>query len=259
RLRSRAFYAAMELGESDSVRGLLPEGLQARVRRKIRGGRSSFKNDLLEAIDWTRTKAFFPGVPIQGIVVVRQGAQTPGGVADEGERRAVLDRLIRELRALEGPDGLPVIDEVWQREELYSGPYVSHAPDLVFVARDYACLGRPVLGARSWFRDCSKTPHGFHRMGGVWMAYGEGVEPGAEVAGAQIADVTPTVLHAMGEAVPDDMDGRVLSDSFREDWWRKNPPRYCEAASLDSPSELPLSSGDDEGLKERLRALGYLD
>ena len=108
KLRSRAFYAAMELGESDSMKTLLPAGLQSRVRRRIREGRSSFKNDLLETIDWSRTRAFFPGVPLQGIVVVRAGASTPSGVATEEERVALRDSIRQELEALTDPAGDPI-------------------------------------------------------------------------------------------------------------------------------------------------------
>ena len=258
RLRSRAFYRAMEFGESEPVRGLLPEGLQSRVRRKIRSGRSSFKEGLLEAIDWTKTRAFFPCVPLQGIVLPRASRHTPAGVKTEEERVALRDELRAQLEALPGPDGSPVVDRVWNREELYQGPYTDLAPDLVFVAQNYSCLGRPVLGARSWFRDSSAGANGFHRMGGVLLALGEGVRAGVRVAASSIEGITPTVLHAMGEAVPDDLDGEIARDLFESDWWRTHPPRYCDAGDF-VPSESVGLGGDDEGLKDRLRSLGYLD
>jgi predicted AlkP superfamily phosphohydrolase/phosphomutase len=248
----------MELGESDSVKSLLPQGLQARVRRRIRQGRSSFKNDLLETIDWKKTRAFFPGVPLQGIVLPRAGRDTPAGFSSEAERVALRDRIRRELEQLIGPDGGTVVDRVWTREELYDGPYTELAPDLIFVARDYSCLGRPVLGARSWFRDSTAGANGFHRMGGVILALGEGIRAGVRIGDCEILDMTPTLLHALGEPVPDDMDGRVVRELFEPDWWRSHPPRYCEARSFEEP-DSPHRSSEDEGLKDRLRALGYLD
>jgi len=258
RVRSRAFYAAMELGESEPVKGFLPQGLQARVRRRIRQGRSSFKNDLLDSIDWTKTRAFFPGVPLQGIVLPRWSHETPAGVRTEDERIALRESIRGQLVALPGPDGAPVVDRVWAREDLFSGPYTDQAPDLIFVARDYSCLGRPVLGARSWFRDSSEGANGFHRMGGVLLALGEGIQQGVRIEDSQIGDVTPTVLHALGEAIPDDMDGQVVRQLWTSDWFRGHPPRYCQAKAHEGVREVQHAS-DDEGLKDRLRALGYLD
>jgi len=258
RLRSRAFYAAMEFGESEPVRGLLPDAIQSRVRRRIRQGRSSFKEGLLESIDWTKTRAFFPGVPLQGFVLPKASRATPAGFVDEAGRIALRDDLRTQLEELTGPDGKPVVDHVWSREELYAGPYTALAPDLVFVARDYSCLGRPVLGARSWFRDSSGGANGFHRMGGVILALGEGVRAGVRIEDSSIEGITPTVLHAMGEAVPDDMDGGIASALFEPGWWRSHPPRYCDPTDFVAPGAAP-QSGDDSGLKARLQALGYLD
>lgn len=258
RLRSRAFYAAMEFGESEPVRGLLPEGLQSRVRRKIRSGRSSFKEGLLDSIDWTKTRAFFPGVPLQGIVLPRASRATPAGFTTEEGRVVLRDELRAQLESLPGPDGSPVIDRVWNREELYRGPYTDLAPDLIFVAQNYSCLGRPVLGARSWFRDSQSGANGFHRMGGVILALGEGVRAGVRIADSSIEGITPTVLHAMGEAVPDDLDGKIARDLFEPKWLRSHPPRYCDAGDFVPPA-AGRRGEDDEGLKDRLRALGYLD
>ena len=37
-----------------------------------------------------------------------------------------------------------------------------------------------------------------------------------EIDGANIVDLAPTALHAMGLPVPDDMDGRVLTELFTD-------------------------------------------
>lgn len=253
RLRSRAFYKAMEIGERDAVKALIPGRLQHGIRQRIRNTRSSFKNDLAEAIDWSKTKAFFPSVPVQGILICRDV------VRSQSEYDEVRERIHRELRALKDPDGGTVVDQTWNREDLYSGPYLKFAPDVLFVAQDYATLGRPTLGAKEWFRDSRGTANGFHRMGGVWMAHGPGIAAGAHIDGAAIRDVTPTVLHAMGEPVPDDMDGEVLSGCFEPDWLKASPVRYVEASKYEGPGEYAHSEEDAAALTERLRGLGYVD
>ena len=258
KLRARGFYRAMEVGESDTARRLLPGGLQARVRAKIRAGRSSFKNDLFDTVDWARTRAFFPGVPLQGIVLVPRSARTAQGYRSEDERIALRDRIQSSLMELRDPEGRQVVDRVWHREELYDGPHRDLAPDLIFVAQDYACLGRPVLGARSIFRDSRAGANGFHRMGGVVLGLGEGLRAGVRVDKAEIKDITPTLLYALGEAIPDHMDGRVIEQLFCEATLRERPPRYRRLPSSLGP-DRPSSDARDEGLKDRLRALGYME
>ncbi len=253
RLRSRAFYRAMEIGESHAVKALIPDRVQHGIRQKIRSGRSSFKNDLADAVDWSKTKAFFPAVPVQGILICRDVVRT------EAEYDDVRATIKRELAALRGPDGAPVVDSMWDREELYEGPYLKYAPDVLFVCRDYSVLGRPTLGAKEHFRDSRATANGFHRMEGVWMAHGEGIAAGVAVDGARIRDVTPTVLHAIGEPLPDDLDGRVLTGSFTEEWLATAPVRYVEAAGFDGEASFDHTAGDAAELTERLRGLGYVD
>jgi len=41
-----------------------------------------------------------------------------------------------------------------------------------------------------------------------FLALGDGVRPGE--LSSRLEDVAPTVLHALGQPVPDDYDGRVL-------------------------------------------------
>lgn len=259
KLRASAFYAAMDVGERRAVRRLLPASLQAAVRARIRSRRSSFVDDLGDAIDWRRTRAFFSGIPVQGITICRRGPGRRGGVADEAEYEQVRRRIAAGLRGLAAPDGGRAVDRVWTREELYEGPFQGLAPDLVFVARDYSILGRPVLGARRWFRDSRGSANGFHRMEGIWLVHGAGVAHGARIEGAQIADVAPTLLHAMGLPVPDDMDGRVLKGCFEQGWVHEHPVRFCRARPWEPGEAWSHSPAETEALTGRLRTLGYVD
>ena len=53
---------------------------------------------------------------------------------------------------------------------------------------------------------------GTHRMNGIFMAYGAAIRPGAVSEEASLYDLAPTIMHLMGEPVPEHMDGRVLSE-----------------------------------------------
>ena len=72
-----------------------------------------------------------------------------------------------------------------------------------------------------------------------------------------ILDVAPTVLHALGEPVPLDMDGKVGASSFDAAWLEAHPPRYVDADTSLLPVTAPAGEVSEEML-ERLRALGYL-
>lgn len=257
KLRASLFSAAMEAGDSGAGRRLVPSSLQGAVRERIRAGRSSFKDDLGGAIDWSRTRAFFPSVAAHGIHILRADQGYAAGARSDVDARRVRDLLADRLLALRGPDGDPVVDAAWGREEVYRGPYTHWAPDLVFQARGHSCVARPLLSARQVIRDARATPNGFHRTEGVVLAWGEGVDPGARLRGASIEDIAPTVLHALGEPVPDDLDGRVLDSLFSPGWRRRHPVRAIRAGRWTPPD--PGQGGDPTGaLAEGLKRLGYL-
>lgn len=53
-----------------------------------------------------------------------------------------------------------------------------------------------------------------HRRHGIVCLHGPGVEPDSLVLGANLLDIAPTVLWALGLPVGEDMPGRVLLDAF---------------------------------------------
>ena len=55
-------------------------------------------------------------------------------------------------------------------------------------------------------------PTGDHRMEGILIAAGPAFQPDAAPPDAELLDIAPTVLHLLGVPVPDDMDGRVLTE-----------------------------------------------
>jgi arylsulfatase A-like enzyme len=95
-------------------------------------------------------------------------------------------------------------------------------------------------------------------MDGVVMFIGPGIRRGHELQKAALIDLAPTVLAALGAPVPDDMDGRVLSEAFDDDYFRERPIRYTTARPTEPREQLELSPDQEEVIKERLRALGYI-
>jgi arylsulfatase A-like enzyme len=86
---------------------------------------------------------------------------------------------------------------------------------------------------------------------------GPQVAAGAPVEGAQIADLAPTLLHLMGQPIPDDMDGRVLVELL-DPVYRERAPQRVAAEGAGTGTPLVFSEREEQQIAERLRGLGYL-
>ena len=81
---------------------------------------------------------------------------------------------------------------------------------------------------------------------------GPGVEPGT-IEGAEIADIAPTALHALGLAVPDDMDGRVLTELFSD-----GREVRTQSAAATSTEDVVYTPEEAAAIEQSLANLGYL-
>jgi predicted AlkP superfamily phosphohydrolase/phosphomutase len=232
------------------------------LRGKVRHGRGRpFMKRLflsLADVDWHTTKAFSVGS--FGQIYVNLTERWEHGSVDRDEYEEVLQTIERAAQSLEDPDlKRPVIESVYRRGDLFSGPFVDSMPDLVLSSTnlEYLCFGHSDFGANSVLTPIIGMT-GHHRMNGILMAWGQGVQSGRKLQCARIVDVAPTILYAMGLGVPKDMDGRVLTDVFTEDFLKSNPLRIDESSSLRFPEDFRTAEQDAELVKRRLEGLGYV-
>jgi len=154
-----------------------------------------------------------------------------------------------------------VVAEVWKREEVYTGPYVAWSPDLRVVWQEYPAEKRTHFSAgEPWanapFAYAGQT--GDHARDGILLAYGPGVRQGVTVPRANIVDLAPTILWLLGQPVPDDFDGRVLTELFEPGFVARHPVQSGSATGDAAMSDAELSAEDQELLAARLRGLGYI-
>jgi predicted AlkP superfamily phosphohydrolase/phosphomutase len=181
-------------------------------------------------IDWSRTKAFCSEVLASppGIWINRKGAM-PTGIVDEGEDESLLTLIAQKLGELRDPrTGEAIVKRVFRRGEIYHGPYLDEAPDLTLDWWDTSLFSTsPSLPERTEEppvevieRQPPTTAEwgGTHRRDGILIAYGKPFRKGIEIEGARLIDMAPTILHLMGQAAPDDMDGRVLEELFEPEF-----------------------------------------
>jgi hypothetical protein len=101
-----------------------------------------------------------------------------------------------------------------------------------------------------------------HKLDGMIFMEGPGVRKGANISGATVLDITPTILALYGLPTAQDMDGRPIEDALEPSVVRRvtrdKPLATYETARPARASEEPLASPVDEELRERLRSLGYI-
>lgn len=215
-------------------------------------------------VDWPHTRAFFSEERAIRINLVGREAM---GIVQPGEEYDRLrEQIIQQLLALRDPEtGATPIEAVYRREELYEGPFLDKAPDLIVEPKrsepkavDNYVLS-PALEAEVFGIDNPRS--GNHDLEGIFMASGPGIRSGLELKGAHIVDVAPTILHAMAIPIPEDMDGRPLKEIFDSSFIPPQDRGGTSSISRASPAagNRVFSEADEQEVLSRLRNLGYLD
>ncbi len=100
-----------------------------------------------------------------------------------------------------------------------------------------------------------------HGVDGIFIMAGPGVREDNRLPDMSVVDVTPTMLAYLGLAVAEDMDGVPALEAFEASFLEKNPVTTVPTYETGGPrgDEAPMESPMDEGIKEKLRALGYIE
>jgi predicted AlkP superfamily phosphohydrolase/phosphomutase len=167
--------------------------------------------DYFKGIDWSRTRAYTFG--LAGIYLNVRGREAQGTV-DRSDCASLARELAAKLTGL--PDGSNyAIKAVYPAREIYSGPYIDAAPDLIVgYAEGYraswgAAVGRVSAevfedNAKAWCADHCVDPH---LVPGVLFSNRkvDTEDPGIE-------DMAPTALRLFGIKAPFWMEGRALTE-----------------------------------------------
>jgi hypothetical protein len=101
---------------------------------------------------------------------------------------------------------------------------------------------------------------GFHTMNGIFLAYGPDIKRDSHIQDPEIIDLTPTILHILGLPIPEDMDGKVLRSIFvpGSETAKREVKFQKPSGKGGTGSETKYSSEDEEKIRARLKALGYM-
>lgn len=242
----------------DTLMHFLP-GLRVRLQGYVRRS----------LIDWPSTKVFSGEHP--ATLRINLKGRDKEGIVDEKEYEDLRDYLIKELMALKDPEtGEELIEKVYRKEELYKGPYLNIAPDLIICTKNFAhqVKGGPYPKRRTYNKVVSKKDprdffvNGVHRLNGIFIAYGKHIKKNISLTPLSVIDLCPTILYCLGLGIPEAFDGRVISEIFNEDFLKKNPVKYIDYP-IERGSKMPCITYEKEEeareVAKALKGLGYID
>jgi predicted AlkP superfamily phosphohydrolase/phosphomutase len=204
-------------------------------------------------VEWSKTRAYTSVVSTGEGVSVNLKGREPGGIVEQRDYERVRDDVAAALSGFRDPDtGDPPIKKIYRKEEVLSGKFLDVAPDLLLVPAPFYSLthAKGMVEPADWLS-------GDHRLEGVIVATGPEVSAGPLAETAELIDLGPTALAALGvpSAVP--RDGKVLRSLA-------GPGVELVVAGQDGTKtqgvdESGLTSHEEGEIEDHLRGLGYVE
>lgn len=264
----------------------LEENGHLRYRRRslqrLRGGRLGFAARVDRRLVRTRPRY---GRTLDALAVVpRTGGDRSFGDIDFGSTRAYAfgaggqlflgeasgsrddaryaDRLAGELAAVRHPESGEPAFRVARKEELYHGPFLAKAPELVVLPHDERI--HVDATRRPWERSVDRHEHldpqaffgfsGHHGLTGILAAAGPGIAPADVPEGSEITQMAATIARLCGLELQG-VDGKPIEAILAQP---AGAPATVGRGTTATPSDDPVYSAEEEArMIERLRDLGY--
>jgi predicted AlkP superfamily phosphohydrolase/phosphomutase len=246
-------------------KSVFPQRIRSALKRKLAPLRDSIESYMVFSdIDWERTKAFSFGC--LGSIRINLKKREPFGIINVGgEYEGTRNEIIEDILSLKNPEtNENLVERVYKREDLYKGPYVHKAPDLIIHWKDYEYDSKQRYGKNrdkifdsGFTMDLTDIPYtASHRLNGLFMAYGKSICK-VNTIYPKIEDIAPTVLYLQGVPIPETMDGRVLIELFGKDI-DKNQIVYTSEKDQQKKGGKGYNEEEETAIKEKLKSLGYL-
>jgi predicted AlkP superfamily phosphohydrolase/phosphomutase/Flp pilus assembly protein TadD len=165
-----------------------------------------------------------------------------------------------------------VMENTYRYHDLMLGRWLDLIDDetAVIILSDhgfYHGAGRPLAERAHLSGERPKGVHAnpliWHRLHGIFVARGPGIKADSLVHGASLLDVAPTILSLLGQPVPEDFEGKVLTTIFESDVHVQTSP------SLEAPHPedgvhrgAPIEEKDPWAAQQaiaQLAELGYVE
>jgi len=238
----------------------IPASLQAQLFRLGDGKWASRleSRSRFAGIDWDSTSAFSEELNYYPNVWLNLAGREPRGKVGRNDYERVRDDVCAALLSLRDPQtGQPIVQHAWRREEIYHGPLVENAPDILLELAlvegySYTCLPSSSNTAGTVVRQMSANELGGGKvagMSGSHRADGMFIFTAAQAGRTtlKIEDCGAMVLAHCGVELPADLDGRPMNQSTAT-----GEVAQCVI------SEVPYAAAEESEIEQRLGALGYL-
>ena len=270
-------YQAREERNGNSVASMMkrlalraiPDTLQAQAFR-LNGGRWASRlesRSRFGGIAWGGTTAFSEELNYFPSVWLNLEGREPEGTVAARDYDKVVDDVCTALRQglIDPETRAPIVRHAWRRGEIYDGPCVEHAPDIVLelsldAGYSYNCMPSHGAPHGTTFRtldnrtDAGKLSgmSGSHRPDGLFVMNGGGVRGLGRIEGAGIADMAPTLLSLIGADLPRGLDGQPIGE-------RDTQQRVMEPQQESRAERLRrYTAAEEREIASRLEDLGYL-
>ncbi|MEW6732614.1 MAG: alkaline phosphatase family protein [Acidobacteriota bacterium] len=208
--------------------------------------------DYFATLDWSQTRAYYT---LDGGIRINLAGREPYGIVTPTAAEKLKQEIKAKLSAQKFPNGAPVFRYILTQEEAFDGPYRAFAPDLI-ISINYDGYCGPLKGEK--YLTPSNHNTGEHTPDGVFIAWGKNIRGGTRIVGANLRDVTPTVLFHLDEALTPEMDGRVLAEIFTAEFSATRTVRRTGTSYREPVATADEGLFDDENVAEKLRSLGYI-
>ena len=217
--------------------------------------------------DYSSTKVF-PGSVYSGLLYLNLVERDGKGIIPLEARQDIGREIAAKLSQVKEPDsGEPLFSNIYLAEDLYTGPEVTYAPDLILDAyqsnwnlrmrKDYFPSPPREVVDRYFVTDAKQRDFGWHSREGIFVFSGPAFNEGAAPFEAKLPDIPATLLHLYGVPIPEDYDGVVRVEAMASAY-RTQPVKYQPGDATERQEEV-YSPEEEEALVSHLKALGYLD
>jgi predicted AlkP superfamily phosphohydrolase/phosphomutase len=164
-------------------------------------------------VDWSKTKAWGDGGYYSRIFLNVRGRE-PQGIVDRAEYENLRSELTAKIEAIPDPEGKPIGTRVLRPEDLYKFRN-GVAPDLMVYFGNLAWRSAGTMGRGSiyTFENDTGPDDANHGQDGIFIVRPTTSKSGQKLEGLEIQDVAPTVLKVLDVPIPEDMEGKVISDA----------------------------------------------
>src|SRR5208283_2121893 len=168
----------------------------------------------IDDIDWGNTLAYSAGN--YGPIYVNTKGREPKGKVERGmESDELVAEIVSKMRKIKDPKGdRPLFDLIHTKDQIYSGEFYDAAPDIVYFDSRFLYLPMRVFefGSKNLIAP-NPIYTGGHRMEGIFIGAGTEIAHRSSLT-FNLIDLAPTILNIMGLPIPNEMDGKFLSEIF---------------------------------------------